>query len=372
MSEPFTHPCPVCGDVYEMFHGEVCSEKCDALQRNPYTPTMAELQNAYVLARRDKIRAGVRGPQDLTEFSKEFDRAILREVTAHRAEVRAETFEAVALAGEWEKGDEEFGDPTTVTLDLAVFDALRGSQEVDWVRLTADEFASYMSSVGVEHEVNHARRELLLWLDARINAEELDMAAEAFGIEIEWARGGVAVPVEPDERLDAWESIARHPFFDECYSADSPLLAAMLGKLASRMPSDSERFPESSHVEAKYWAELVRARRQIAELEAVEPSMTGQIVTASFEDGQGSELCGLEDCECPQHEYAPRPKGTYITVRLDSDPSIGLWQVTVTPVEPVQVDPQPHDSGSCPNGGGYSCTNHEPQTPTQVTEGGTQ
>ena len=333
MSEPFTHPCPVCGDVYEMFHGEVCSEKCDALQRNPYTPTMAELQNAYVLARRDKIRAGVRGPQDLTEFSKEFDRAILREVTAHRAEVRAETFEAVALAGEWEKGDEEFGDPTTVTLDLAVFDALRGSQEVDWVRLTADEFASYMSSVGVEHEVNHARRELLLWLDARINAEELDMAAEAFGIEIEWARGGVAVPVEPET---------------------------------------PERFPESTHVEAKYWAELVKARRRIAELEAVEPSMTGQIVTASFEDGQGSELCGLEDCECPQHEYAPRPKGTYITVRLDSDPSIGLWQVTVTPVEPVQVDPQPHDSGSCPNGGGYSCTNHEPQTPTQVTEGGTQ
>ena len=45
----------------------------------PYTPTMADLQNAYVLPRRGK------SPQDLTEFSREFDRAILREVTAHRA-----------------------------------------------------------------------------------------------------------------------------------------------------------------------------------------------------------------------------------------------------------------------------------------------
>ena len=42
------------------------------------------------------------------------------------------------------------------------------------------------------------------------------------------------------------------------------------------------------------------------------------------------------------------------------------------PAEPVQVDPQPHYSGSCPNGGGYSCTNHEPHDSGQVTEGGTQ
>ena len=33
-------------------------------------------------------------------------------------------------------------------------------------------------------------------------------------------------------------------------------------------PETPERFPESPHVEAKYWAELVRARRRIAELEA--------------------------------------------------------------------------------------------------------
>jgi hypothetical protein len=32
--EPTMHPCPVCGDVYYMFHGEVCSEACDAKQRS--------------------------------------------------------------------------------------------------------------------------------------------------------------------------------------------------------------------------------------------------------------------------------------------------------------------------------------------------
>ena len=33
------------------------------------------------------------------------------------------------------------------------------------------------------------------------------------------------------------------------------------------LPETPERFPESSHVDSKYWAELVRARRQIAESE---------------------------------------------------------------------------------------------------------
>ena len=58
--------------------------------------------------------------------------------------------------------------------------------------------------------------------------------------------------------------------------------------------------------------------------------MTGQIVTASFEDGVEREPgCGLEDCECPDHEGGPRPAGTYITIRLDADAPVGFWRVTV-------------------------------------------
>lgn len=58
--------------------------------------------------------------------------------------------------------------------------------------------------------------------------------------------------------------------------------------------------------------------------------MTGQIVTASFEDGKDREpYCGLEECECPDHEGPPRPAGTYITIHLDDDLPIGLWRVRV-------------------------------------------
>lgn len=67
-----------------------------------------------------------------------------------------------------------------------------------------------------------------------------------------------------------------------------------------------------------------------------EKKMTGKIVTASFEDGvdRGAE-CGLEDCECPEHSYGPRPAGTYILVRLDEDYPIGVWRVSVSVEEPA-------------------------------------
>lgn len=59
-------------------------------------------------------------------------------------------------------------------------------------------------------------------------------------------------------------------------------------------------------------------------------AMSGQIVTASFDDGEDHGfLCGLEDCECPEHEGSPRPAGTYITIRLDDDHPVGLWRVAV-------------------------------------------
>lgn len=59
-------------------------------------------------------------------------------------------------------------------------------------------------------------------------------------------------------------------------------------------------------------------------------TMTGTIRTASFEDGvERPPFCGLEDCECPDHDGPPIPAGTYITIRLDEDYPIGLWRVTV-------------------------------------------
>lgn len=59
-------------------------------------------------------------------------------------------------------------------------------------------------------------------------------------------------------------------------------------------------------------------------------AMAGRIVTASFEDGKDHGIiCGLEGCECPDHEGPVVPAGTYITIRLDEDCSIGLWPVRI-------------------------------------------
>ena len=57
--------------------------------------------------------------------------------------------------------------------------------------------------------------------------------------------------------------------------------------------------------------------------------LTGQIVTAHFEDGRDNYDCGLEECECPDHEGGPEKPGTYITIRLDADAPVGLWPVEV-------------------------------------------
>lgn len=62
--------------------------------------------------------------------------------------------------------------------------------------------------------------------------------------------------------------------------------------------------------------------------EAEGTELTGRIVTASFETGE-KWPCGADDCECPDHDSpAPEP-GTYITIRLDADAAVGLWDVTV-------------------------------------------
>ena len=95
-------------------------------------------------------------------------------------------------------------------------------------------------------------------------------------------------------------------------------------------PETPERFPESPHVEAKYWAELVRARRRIAESEVEVQQLRSTLARQAIE------------CSNARFDLLNESR--------------------------VQVDPQPHDSGSCPNGGGYSCTNHEPHDSGQVTE----
>lgn len=61
-----------------------------------------------------------------------------------------------------------------------------------------------------------------------------------------------------------------------------------------------------------------------------ERAFTGQIVTLEFVDGkQGTYDCGLEDCECPDHDTPARQPGTYVTVRLDEDPRIGFSRVRI-------------------------------------------
>lgn len=57
--------------------------------------------------------------------------------------------------------------------------------------------------------------------------------------------------------------------------------------------------------------------------------MTGRIVSASFETGRNDSVCGLDGCECPEHEAAPIPAGTYVTVRLDEDYRIGASRVKI-------------------------------------------
>lgn len=59
-------------------------------------------------------------------------------------------------------------------------------------------------------------------------------------------------------------------------------------------------------------------------------SMTGQIRGLTFEDGEPSEpSCGLEDCECPDHDVTAPPAGTYLTIRLDGEPAVGFWPVRI-------------------------------------------
>ena len=127
---------------------------------------------------------------------------------------------------------------------------------------------------------------------------------------------------------------------DECaWCALDQILSAPERLPVPVEPDTPERFPQLPHVEAKYWAELVKARRRIAELEAVAAGWEYGVTSAANNHRVWVEDSGpvddLEDGEQRMRRTKFVPAGPWL------------------PVEPVQVDPQPHD-------------------PTQVTEGGTQ
>ena len=82
---------------------------------------------------------------------------------------------------------------------------------------------------------------------------------------------------------------------------------------------------------------------------SAEDEMVGDVRIIAWEDGiERGPDCGLEDCECPEHDYPARPAGTYITIRFDGAPRVGLWRVRVTrepdahSVEPAQTNRSEH------------------------------
>ncbi len=75
-------------------------------------------------------------------------------------------------------------------------------------------------------------------------------------------------------------------------------------------------------------------------------SIPAQIVTVAFEDGgEYAFKCGLEGCECPEHETAPLPAGTYVTLRFEGDHALGLWPATLITSRPGATEGQPEILG---------------------------
>lgn len=65
--------------------------------------------------------------------------------------------------------------------------------------------------------------------------------------------------------------------------------------------------------------------------------LAGQIVTVSFESGDDNYECGLEGCECPDHDGAPPTAGMYVTVRLDREARLGLTRAEVVVPDVVEA-----------------------------------
>lgn len=72
----------------------------------------------------------------------------------------------------------------------------------------------------------------------------------------------------------------------------------------------------------------------------MDEEMNGDVRAIAIEDGIAPALlCGLEGCECPDHEFV-YPAGVYLTIRLDGDnpPITGAHFGPVTIVWPSPAD----------------------------------
>ena len=71
-------------------------------------------------------------------------------------------------------------------------------------------------------------------------------------------------------------------------------------------------------------------------------TMRGVVRAIALEDGiERDPYCGLEACECPDHDFV-LPAGVYLTIRLDDD-SPAARGIHLGPVELTWPDPQPTD-----------------------------
>jgi hypothetical protein len=75
-------------------------------------------------------------------------------------------------------------------------------------------------------------------------------------------------------------------------------------------------------------AESVPARHATPDVAELRRLIEGRVCEARFSDGAfHGAACGLEECECPEHEWEaehPIPAGTYLTLRLTEDVGVTL------------------------------------------------
>lgn len=101
---------------------------------------------------------------------------------------------------------------------------------------------------------------------------------------------------------------------------DIPYLLGEIAKLsatAAAVPTEADPFSQSPHMASKYWGELVKARKRIAELEAAAPTEPVWELQCSVGFGRWSG-CDYEGCQLPQRrrliagdwEYLPAKEPT--------------------------------------------------------------
>ena len=77
-------------------------------------------------------------------------------------------------------------------------------------------------------------------MGATDDLEMLEVAKEECG-RLERENAELRSVADRDERILAWDAVASHPFFRECYSTDGTLLDAMVEKLSAASKIQAER-----------------------------------------------------------------------------------------------------------------------------------